>query len=134
MTSKTSPRCEVMLNRITNWWWSPHPPEHYTYKVGDQLRGLGTVGYKLPAEYNLVWASHNKLLADPRLEHYVTAGVNLMSLNMDFIVMGEPVKDWITLCKPEYCLPVFQQDRELPTVSKAQIVSALKTAIKLRAA
>lgn len=134
MTSNVIPRCEAMLHRLQNWWWSPKPPEHYTFMLGDERIGLGTVGYQLPAEFNLVWASSNRLLMNPRMQHYVTASVNLMSLNMSHKVQGEQVRDWITLCKPEFCLPVFQHDNELPKLAKAQIVSSIKLAIKLRSA
>ena len=133
LTYETVPRCEAMLNRLTHWWWSPHPPSHYTYKVGEAVRGIGTVAYQLPAEFNLAWARDSKLLLKPEMEKYVLAGVNLSSLNMHHTVEGMAVQDWVTLCKPEHLLPVFTHTTELPKLAKSQLVSALRSAVKLRA-
>jgi hypothetical protein len=123
-----------MLHRLTNWWWSPSPPETYTYTVDGEKRGIGRVAYKLPAEFNLVWASNYKMLTDPKMELYIQASVNLASLNVGYAVEGLEVRDWLTLCKPEVVLPVFQHTDELPKLAKAQLCGALKSAIRLRSA
>lgn len=43
--------------QLQNPWWSPAPPEAYTYREDGPLLGLGTLWRVNPGLYNLLWVT-----------------------------------------------------------------------------
>jgi len=98
------------IESISKFYWSPHPPETYTFVHNGKVSGIGKIAHNNYAAFNIAWALTNPS-KNPATHVEAIKVFSYVGSRMAMEVEGAPLSDWATLLTHNKFIQLYIRNR-----------------------